>query len=318
MKKMKGNSNSKQATVFLMAFVLVVGLAGAGGLVYGDSAQDTSDISVETTETTVTVNLLEQDETDLTEDTNAVDTTGGTIDIELLVERTDGTDDDIADLTADFDYGGTGEAGDAIIVYDLQYGEFTIKDGEGWGDDGTETTVDQAIYEASLTIDDMMRYGAFGDWVVTATVEDTGGNVDTDTQDFAVSTFVEISVDGTSITGTGSPSQTLGMGATDDAVDREWTTTDTITTYRINSAYAFSADDPITLDHETKDDQLKDFTVEGYLDSADADVATGDPIDSSLEGNDPIAPQYLLTIDTGAATGTYTGTVTHTLSNTEA
>jgi len=313
---MKGNSRTKKATVFLIAYVLVVGLAGAGGLVYGDSAEDISDITVETTETTVTVHLLEQGGTDLTTDTNAVDTTGGTIDIELLVERTDGTDDDIADLTADFDYDGAGEPGDAIIVYDLAYGEFTIKTGEDWGE-GTETTVDQAIYEASLTIDDMMRYGAFGEWVVTATVEDTGTNTDTDTQDFAVSTFVQISVDGTSITGTGSPSQTLGMDAGDTEVDREWSTTDTITTYRINSAYAFSADDPITLDHETEADQLTDFTVEGYLDDADADVATGDPIDSNEEGNDPIAPQYLLTIDEGAAVGTYSGSVTHTLSNSE-
>ena len=314
MKKMKKKETITKATVYLMSFVLMFGFAGLGTLVYADSANDTSDITVETTYTTVTIHQLVQGAVDLTDSANAVDTTVTTIDIELLVDRTDGTDDDIEDLTASFNYGGEGAQGDAIIEYSLAYVDLDIKTGEGWGVDGTDTTVDQAIYEASLTIVDMMRYGVFGDWVVTANVEDTGGNTDTDTQNFAVSTFVQISVDTVTIQGTGSPGQTLGMDASVEGIDRVWSATDTITTYRINSAYAFTANDPITLYYETN--ELTGFTVEGYLDGAD-DVQSGAPIDSNLEGNDAIAPQYTLTIDAGAAVGTYTGTVTHTLSNSE-
>jgi len=45
---MKKDKNIKQATVFLMAFVLVVGLAGAGGLVYGEADDtDTSDVTLD-------------------------------------------------------------------------------------------------------------------------------------------------------------------------------------------------------------------------------------------------------------------------------
>ena len=317
---MKGNSNLKQGTVFLMAFVLVVGLAGLGGQVYGDSDSDSSDITVNAVEVEIEVHALEQGYTDLTDDSNAVDSSSDEdIDLEVLISLDDGSDSDIEDISADFDWDGTGDVGDAVNSYSLEYTDFDQKDGEEWETDGDETTEDQAIYEASLTIDDMMRYGEFGHWTVEAAVEDTGANTDDDDQDFAVSTFVEIQTSG-QISGTAAPGQTLNMDGEGDN-EREWTEKDSITTFRINSMY--NIDSEMTdLEGETTEDSIPSGEYEntGYWLDGDSDNDIGDhdpPIDSELDEHDSIEPQNEVFIPEGTLEDTYNGEVYHTLSNSE-
>ena len=332
MEKMKGNSNSKQATVFLMAFVLVVGLAGAGGLVYGDSDTSTSEISVNVADVDIEITALEQGETELTTDpvdTSDVNGDPEDIYIEVTVTLEDGTQDDIDEIKADFYYDGTGDQGDAVIgdgshptedAYLLSGSPNTEELGE-WTltEDFDEGTTDQAVYEATLGIHNMMRYG---DWDVEAYVLDTGGNDNTDYEPFSVSTFVQIEVDGTTIQGTAAPGQRLTTEATEDN-HVEWTSEDTIVTYRINSEYLLSADEPeeLTSDDDETDDVLTGFTIEEYL-VGEENVDTGIPMDSELGADsrldgDPIEPFSFIDVDTGVDPETYSGEVIHTLENTE-
>ena len=326
---MKGNSNLKQATVFLMAFVLVVGLAGLGGHVYGQDSDDaTSDITVNAEEVEIEITLLEQDGEDLTNE-NPVDPSGADIDIEVTVTVDEEADqDEIDSLLADFYYDGDEtEHGDAVTgepegEYELDgepeengdtFGDWTLE--EEFGEESDETTNAEALYSGSLEIDNMMRYG---DWEVFGEVVVNGETYETDEPtEFDVSTFVEVEVDGTAISGTAAPGQTLVMEDPDSG-ERVWDTTDQIETFRINSEYSFSYEvtDPIT--HVDNDDELTGFEVNDYYDDDGDSVETGAPIDSTLDNSiDVVYPQSELPIDSGAIAGEYSGEVTHTLQNAE-
>jgi len=297
----------------LMAFVLVVGLAGAGGLVYGDSAQDTSGISITVEDVSVEIIMLEQPEENIdlladgavntadTQDTNNDGDLDSPEPIYIQIEVTNLVDDNVDTVTANFDYVGAGDTtGDSIDSYSLTDVDFTVE--------SQNTDENWVIYEAELEIDNMMRYGEWGvgthndAWQVEATVTDNDANTYTDTKNFDVSTFVQISVDGTDITGSGAPGQTLG-------VDISWDTTDSIPVFRINAEYELSE----TIAADTTDDDWiptnMDVDYDGYR--------TGNPINYEEGDANSVVPIYTLLIPDGTAAGTYTGTAQHTLTNAE-
>ena len=339
---MKGNSNLKQGTVFLIAFVLVVGLVGLGGLAYGDSDSDSSDITVNVADIEIEITALEQSEQEIDildgDEVNTADFDNDDpedIYIEVTVTLDEDADQDNIDyLEADFYYDNDNENehGDAVtgesdtgqeIEYLLsgdpeedngdEFGEWTLV--ENFGDD--TDNADQAIYEAELEIHNMMRYG---DWIVSATVEDDSDNDATDTFEFFVSTFVEIETSG-DIVGYGAPGQTIGMDRTEEDIEREWTETDEIVIFRINSMYYLDSEMTELVGDETENTIGEDqYSNHGYYmdDGTSEDYGTGTPIDSELdEEYDSIEPQNQVEIPTGTEPDTYTGEVYHTLSNSE-
>ncbi|MFP3872075.1 MAG: hypothetical protein ACLFVL_04260 [Candidatus Aenigmatarchaeota archaeon] len=298
-----------------MAFVLVVGLAGIGGQVYGqDSADSDITVDVESSDVTVTLDGLWQGTGD---DGTQVDLTGGDGDFtpgsDIFIRatvQTESGEDFIDTVEVDLIYEGTGAEGDAII----EYTGITLDATEDWSD-STEGT-----YEGTQTTDNMMRYSdpsstAEGSgeevWSATVTVTDTDGGTHTDVLYFNVESYSTISIDGTdnTIEGAAEPSQTIGMDSTDEGIDEEWTATDTIETFEANFEWDIEAPEPTIEDDDGN--ELTGFTTT-YENS------NGDPTTSVDSGASPAGPganpSYELTVDAGSPPGEYSGTLSHQIS----
>ena len=347
---MKENNKLEKTTVFLMTFVLVMGFVGLGAQVYGqDSASTDSPIEVTASSVQIDITALNQSSQgiDLLNDgavntADSVDKSGdGNIDspenITIRVNVTvddSATQDEVDSLTADFNYTGAGARGDAIhgndTAGDIQYylsgepstgqtefGNWTLLEDFGEGDNAN-----QAVYNASLEIHNMMRYGMWGfgtysdGWQVNCTVQVNGANYST-VQNFDVSTFVEVAVDSTTISGSAAPGQTLVMSDNVSTGERGWTTSDKITTFRINADYIFSSSMSNLEGTDPNIIPADRYANRGYNHTDDdSDLTEGVPIDSDARTHD-IEPQNQVEIPIGIEADTYSGTLTHSLTNNE-
>jgi len=308
---MKKDKNIKQATVFLMAFVLVVGLAGAGGLVYGDSAEDTSDITVTVEDTHVYVWNLDYtdsggtthnvvvdgdyqsgnvpDETDASDPSDHIEWF-----IELRVEH----DDDGDQFNVRFEVWQDGTSGDAFDFFDEEWTEQTTTDNVL----EVSTTVD---FSADHSEEHFLRYG---DWQIIAEL-DMGGTGTAEYTDAHnpikhVKTFVEITEGVPNVSGSVAPGETIGTHNL-EGNDVEFGEQPTIT-FSINSNWDIAMGET-TLTGPEGSDPIDGTAEEGYSQES------GNPVNGLT-----LDVYYQYDIPGGQQPGVYEAVgVTHTVSNTE-
>jgi len=323
MKKMKGNSNLKQGTVFLIAFVLVVGLAGAGGLVYGETR--TSDVTVTVSDDTIEV-----------DDVTYFDSTGTNRDI--ISDNAEGTDAPYIETDPDHTDTDGGEGVDfsvQVTVYSEDiasithariniFSEHSATIGAALGEsensghfynewentdwDGESETLN---VDFETTADDtFLRYGDFD---VYAEIVDADNEEETvlDYETFENVLFAEehlVFAAPADVSGTVDPGQDIGTEAiAEDNRDVLFDPSNPQVNLEANFAWSLDMSDT-TLVHE--DEEIDD---EITATTDDYENPTDNPID-----NTDIPVLYLYETEEGTRPGTYSTTVTHTLTNDDA
>ena len=305
---MKGNSNLKQGTVFLMAFVLVVGLAGAGGLVYGETAESDVEVTVDEEEPIIDITSFP---TDIAHDAS--------VDIEVTVTAP-GHDDAVDDFDIKFWYDGTHAVGE------------TDEGDENLNIDSTELDwtaggEDEGIYTETFTPDtgdDSVgwRYADGTDTAFDIDAEVRSAYSDhTDTDSAETSVLEYISIDSVQDgEATGQPGQTLE--GEDFVVPGDDPDEHPKITVTANSMWTLAFDDAFTLVGPGADITGED-TAGGYEGST-GDLTDEAPVDGAGGSDSGVFDiHYWVDIPYGQEAGEYTtagegGTpVTHTLSNAE-
>lgn len=286
-----------------MAAVLFVGTAG---VVYGaDFEEDTSSITLNTTDDRVEVNYVNYTDGDEVvqyiiagneqgtnfgySEANPANTADGNIafHVNITVYSDDMTG--LQNATVRIFYTGGGAVGAAI-------GEFF----HTWENDTWDGTSEILTHDFTTDIDDtFLRYG---DWDIEVKLHD---NLDVvlDSESFSealdVQTYISISAGVADVTGSVEPGQSIG-------------------TYELG-AVSFDPAEP-TISFETNalwEIEMLDTQLTGPGDPIDAatetyNETTGDPGDFTLE------VRYLYNVPEGQLPGVYSTTVTHRITNTEA
>ena len=304
-----------------MAFVLVVGLAGAGGLVYGETAEETSDVTVTASEDTIEVDDVTYTDGSGTDQDIITDNAEGdnfgysesdpeqtdTDQIDFSVTVTVYSDDmDSLDFARINIYAQNEDIGDALGT-EGDAGHFYHE----WEnpDDGSDDVWDGESQELTteLTTDDTNTFLRYGDWDIYAEVDNTETGDPEDFEEFTEALFAQehtVFLGPADVFGSVEPSGSIGINVDADVtftVDNGGTGEPHVEV-TANYAWSLSMSDT-TLNHDDTDDTIDATT-------ADYDANTGSPAD---EANQDV--QYLYETEEGTRPGTYSTTVTHTLTN---
>lgn len=315
---MKKDRNNKEDWMngYMALFLAAVLIIGTGGLVYGDSAEDTSEITVTATGDAIEIddvtytNNTEEDQ-DIIDDNEQGDNFGYS---ESDPAATDGDAIEfsvqVTVLSDDMD-----DLDEATITISVQEGEH----GDAMGEfEQTWTNTDWAGEEETLnhdfTTDDEDSFLRYGDWEIKAELfDDQDSEVDSEHFGEALSaeTHVEITDNVEDVDGSVTPGETIGtydLGENDLDDDG----TDPTIEFEINSAWDIDMGDA-TLTGPGEDIDSEEYET-GYNDGTDYVEEDDEPVEEY-----ELEVHYKYDVQEGQPPGEYTAEdVTHTVSNTEA
>ncbi len=310
--------------VFVMAYVVVVGFAGASGVVYGQQS-DTSGISANASETRVDVWDFSIDDnwnTTIISENNSAVTFPHTVNnasqvsevfISLKVYDSQDVSQNISDAKVWINStraDGT-DAGDAVFQYNNQWSV-------------TETGT-EAYLNITWSAADNDPFLLIGNWQIESKITNSTvgtidradfGDVTDDNVDdpFDVALYRSISASGgsTTISGTAAPGETLTTNSSLNSGEVQWDSADTVE-FSINDDYELEAH-VTDLEHTTQS-----YIISSENWDTDYGVHNETTNPTNLETFDPLGTTegyYSLDIPAGQEPGEYTGTITHYVNQT--
>ncbi len=326
---MKKNNDLKQATVILVAYILVIGFVGAGGFVDGQSV--TNDISVTASQTKVEVWDFSID--NATENNTIISENATTGDfgysepnanqvndvfISLKVYDSNDVSQNISEAHVWINSTNTGnQANDTGVT---QYGDAISGYNNTW--EVTETST-EAYLNISWSGGSNQPFLLYGNWQIESKITNsTVGTIDRadyvstgEGVPFDMTLYRTISVTSPSISGTAAPGQTLTTNSsTGDQVK-----------FDSADSFEFSINDDYELEAQVSDltHTTKGYTIGSDNWTTDYGDHNQTTTPTNLENFDPLNTDenagggyYTLSIPAGIAPGEYTGTITHYVNQT--